>query len=88
MSQNDDDPASQNWHIDKRIPVAIIVTIVMQSMAAVWFASGIAHRVENLERIQSASAPQGDRIIRLEERMTNLTEYIIEIRNILRQRSP
>ena len=86
MAQDDGDPASESWHLDRRIPVAIIVTLAIQTGAAIWFASGIAHRVDSLERQQTAASPQGERIIRLETRMESIAEYILEIRNLLRQR--
>lgn len=82
----DDDPTSGNWHLDKRIPVAIIVTLAIQTGGAIWFASGISHRVDSLERQQASASTQGDRIVRLETRMEAIAEHLIEIRNILRQR--
>jgi hypothetical protein len=83
---DDNDPASRHWHLDKRIPVAIIITLAIQTGGAIWFASGISHRVDSLERQQISSASQGDRIIRLETRMESIAEHLIEIRNLLRQR--
>jgi hypothetical protein len=85
MSEQED-PAAQHWHLDKRIPVAIIITLAIQTGGAIWFASGISHRVDSLERQQLSSASQGDRIIRLETRMESIAEHLIEIRNLLRQR--
>lgn len=81
----DNDPASTSWHLDKRIPVAIIITLAIQTGGAIWFASGISHRVETLERTQLSSASQGDRIVRLETRMESIAEYLVEIRNLLRR---
>lgn len=84
--RDDDDPAGGSWHLDKRIPVAIIITLAIQTGGAIWFASGISHRVDSLERNQLSSASQGDRIIRLETRMEAIAEHLIEIRNLLRPR--
>lgn len=36
---------SEPWHLDKRVPVALIVTIVFQSVAAVWWAATINSQV-------------------------------------------
>lgn len=34
------DPASVGgWHLDKRVPVAIIVTIMLQTMGVIWWAA-------------------------------------------------
>lgn len=37
------------WHLDKRVPIALIVTIVAQTVAVVWWASGVDHRVAAVE---------------------------------------
>ena len=37
------------WHFDKKVPIALIVTIVVQTVAVVWWASGIHHRVATVE---------------------------------------
>ena len=36
----------ESWHLDKRFPLALIVTIIIQSGAAVWFAAGLSHAVD------------------------------------------
>jgi uncharacterized coiled-coil protein SlyX len=38
------------WHLDKRVPIAIIVALFFQSASAFWFASNLSTRVEVLER--------------------------------------
>lgn len=44
------DPAAMNWHFDRRIPLALIVTIVAmlagQTIGIVWWASSVNQRVE------------------------------------------
>ena len=37
------------WHLDKRVPIALIFAIVMQTGAAFWWASSISSRVEQIE---------------------------------------
>ena len=86
MAQDDGDPAGGSWHLDKRVPVALILAIALQSFTAIWWAGRIDSRVDSIERRQEQQAPQGDRIVRLETRMENIAEYILEIRNLLRQR--
>ena len=45
------DPAAVGWHLDRRIPVAIIFSflsvIVVQSATALWWASDVEHSVKN-----------------------------------------
>lgn len=37
------------WHLDKRVPVALIVTIAMQTMLAIWWAAGLSSDVAALQ---------------------------------------
>ncbi len=41
--------ANEAWHFDKRIPLAMIGAIVMQTGAVFWWASSINERVSVLE---------------------------------------
>jgi len=36
--------APEAWHLDKKVPLALIVAIVGQTLAAVWWAAGMAAR--------------------------------------------
>lgn len=44
-----DYPATGPWHLDKRIPLALIGAILVQTGAAFWWASSINERVTSLE---------------------------------------
>lgn len=48
------------WHLDKRVPVALIVTILIQTAAAVWWASETTQRLDTLERTATALAESGN----------------------------
>ena len=37
------------WHLDKRVPIALILTIAMQTIGLVWYVSKLDSRVEALE---------------------------------------
>jgi hypothetical protein len=86
MGEKDDDPASGNWHLDKRIPIALILALVGHAGATIWWGADITARLSQVERMQQASAPQVERIIRLETRMEGIADRLVEIRNILQQR--
>ena len=75
------------WHLDKRVPLALMVTIILQTAAAVWAASSLYQRVEQLERQMTAAAPQGERLIRLEEKLSNVEVALAEIKGLLREPS-
>jgi len=88
MSDNDADPAASSWHLDRRVPIALIATILLQTVAVVWWASDLSARVSHLERTQAASAPQGDRLTRVEVKVENIQSGIEEIKRLLRRPTP
>lgn len=54
------------WHLDKRVPLVLVATIVLQSFAAVWWASAINERMRLFEASLLRADDQGGRIIKLE----------------------
>lgn len=39
-----------DWHLDKRVPVALITTLLIQAGLGVWWASNASERLEQVER--------------------------------------
>jgi hypothetical protein len=76
-----------HWHLDKRVPLALMVTLALQSGAFVWWAAKADNRLEYLERTVNASAPQIERVIRLEAKMDSVAEALNDVKVILRARS-
>lgn len=81
----------KHWTVDKRIPLALIgtiaITIFLQTMGAVWWASAIGVRLDNtstrveaLERSSTEIQRQGISIAKLEEKLTNVQDVVKEIR--------
>jgi hypothetical protein len=40
----------ESWHLDRRVPIAIIGALIMQTMLLGWWTSKVDSRIENLER--------------------------------------
>lgn len=40
----------ENWHLDRRVPLAIIGALIMQTLLLGWWTSKVDSRIENLER--------------------------------------
>lgn len=38
------------WHLDKRVPIALIFAIFMQTTGVIWWASSIQARMDQVER--------------------------------------
>jgi len=50
----DREGVSRTWHLDRRVPIGIIVTIALQVAVGIWGASKLDSRVERLEQGQVA----------------------------------
>ena len=83
MSEADD----RQWHLDKKVPLALIMTIIGQTVVAAWGASNLWTRVGELERQMQIAAPQFERIIRLETKVDGITGSLAEIKALIGRRS-
>ncbi|MGM4987434.1 hypothetical protein [Tardiphaga sp. 841_E9_N1_2] len=83
------DKSDERWHVDRKIPVALLVgfflTIGSQTSIAIWWASKADSRIERLEQQTTATAPQGDRLTKVETRLEAVQDGISEIKSILRK---
>jgi hypothetical protein len=82
------EPDDARWHLDKRVPLALIVTIAIQTGTFIWWASSLTERVNTLERERVATAPQGERLTRVEVKLEGVQVGIDEIKRLLRRESP
>lgn len=59
-------PSAGSWHLDKNVPITIIVTLLLQSAGGLWFVSKLDSRIEYLERArleqQNVDAAQDTRL--------------------------
>ena len=76
---------NKHWHLDKRVPLALIVTIVVQTAGLVWWASSLSERVNSLERTREATAPQADRLTRVEVKLEVMQQGIERIERLIRK---
>lgn len=45
-------PQSSHWSLDKRVPIAVIITCLMQLAGLIWMISKLDNRVANVEAWQ------------------------------------
>lgn len=80
----------EHWTLDKRVPLAIILAMAGQVMLAIWYASKIDSRIENLEsrqveareRLAGVDREAKDvygRLVRLEEKQSATLEILHRI---------
>jgi hypothetical protein len=76
MTMNDRDPATHSWHLDKRIPVALIltfgITLAGQTGAALWWAATTSGRLTAVENSVQNSVTS--RLNRIEDKLDRLME--------------
>ncbi len=73
------------WHLDKKVPLALIVTILVQTGGIVWWGATTSERLNAVEKRVEMTAPQGDRLTRVEVKVDNALDGISEIKSILRK---
>ena len=80
-------PVDNQWHLDKKVPLALIMTIIGQTIVAAWGASNLWTRVGELERQMQVAAPQFERIVRLEAKVDGISSSLSEIKALIGRRS-
>ena len=82
----------EHWHLDKRVPLALIVALVIQTSGMVWWAATIQAegnareaRLLKLEQRTANDRAVGERLARVEERLAAQGEDISNIERLLRQ---
>lgn len=92
MSEPADD---HRWHLDRKVPIAIIVAIVGQTVAATWWAASLAAKVDMIEtrvtktevraeRAEIDARALSEKLIRIEEASKLTLEQVREINYRLR----
>ncbi len=74
-----------NWHLDKRVPVALIIAIVTQTLGIVWWAATISARVDGLQGRISEMTGYASRLARLEERQLAVADRLDRIEELQRR---
>lgn len=79
------------WKIDKHIPVAVIMAILVQTFAVIWWAAQLETRVKILEIDIAQNTQLIERVSRVEEKVSALKDSSrrIEIKlDELRRKQP
>ncbi len=84
MGEPENDKA---WHLDRRVPLALIFAILVQTAGAFWWASSISSRVANLEtQVANQAAtniPSVERMTRVETKLDAMREDVNDIKRAL-----
>ncbi len=70
---------SGSWRLDRSVPAALIVTVVIQFVGFVWWASSVNERVTALERDIKQSSALIERVTRVETRADGIYRQLEKI---------
>jgi hypothetical protein len=77
-----------HWHLDKRVPLAIIIALLSQTLFFTYWGSTWKAETDNrlaiLERYQSETDGQEGRIIVLEQQFGYIRNDLAEIKTLIR----
>lgn len=71
-----------HWSLDKRVPVTLIITMILQTFAAIWWASALNERVTYVERVILQKADERDKVIRLEEKLLGVERQLSQMQGV------
>jgi hypothetical protein len=86
MTEIEHQTYEHQWHLDRKVPIALIVALAAQTSAISWWAATLSARVDLLERQLVAIGPQAERIIRLESKVDGITGGLWEIKTLIDRR--
>jgi hypothetical protein len=79
------------WHLDKRVPISLILTIVFQGATILWWASGVTRDIADLKKATDAVMAEAkdravgvNRLVALETEIKNVKELLSGIRQDLK----
>ena len=74
-----DNVESRHWHLDRKVPIALIIMLAMQLVTAIWFFSSLEHRVTALESVTANSTQMLERTVKIETRVENMKDILTRI---------
>jgi len=77
---------AQHWSLDKRVPLALILALCVQTAGIAWWASQTTERLANLERRVEQASPQADRLTRVEVKIDNIAGALADIKQSIRNK--
>jgi len=73
-----------HWSVDKRIPLALILTLLLQTGGFAFWMGQLTTRLAQVEKTVDAGATNGDRLTRVEVKLETINSAINRVENQLR----
>ena len=74
-----------HWHLDRRVPLAVLIVLAVQTGGFFWWAGATNERMAAAERAIAANASAADRLTRVEVKVDTIVESVAEIKTNLRK---
>jgi hypothetical protein len=68
------------WSLDRRIPAALIATLILQTLVGVWWLAQLGERVSTLERTEATRQAVVERLTRVEVKVDTALDGIADIK--------
>lgn len=81
------DTPDRHWHIDRKVPLALVYLLMAQFLGAVWFASNIVSKIDGQDKRLSVIENQrvSERLVTLESQMADTKALLQRVdTNLLR----
>ena len=75
------------WHLDKRVPIALIVTLILTSASGIWFVAEINSRLSYIERSIAQSQSDSGQIIQIKEQLRGIERIVQRLEQYFDRRS-
>lgn len=91
------DRRSEPWHMDKRVPISLILALLIQTGSFIWWAAGVSFELRDHERrimsvetfntqVTVSLGGIGDRMARVEEKLSAQSDTLNRIETYLRNK--
>lgn len=73
----------KEWHLDKRVPIALIMALVLQTTSIIWWAANLDNRVAQNEKVLTDFTEYRDRVLKVEIYQENILNELRGLRSDL-----
>ena len=89
----------EGWHLDKKVPITIIIVLILQFVGMLWFAAKLDSKVEEqatrltkteaqISVIDREAREFGNRIVRIEEKTSSMLTILQRVEQLIDRRRP
>jgi hypothetical protein len=77
----------RHWHLDRKVPLAMMLTIAFQTGIFIWWAAQLSERVNTLERSAVTYAPNDQRLTRMEVKIEGVERIMLRLERLIETKS-